>query len=352
MTGFRVGVMDPILAARPAADTFTRANYLGALTNRADSFWVPDHLNQLFPRSLWKQKYCGATKLIPRVDAAMEPWTMLGHIAARNRLGRLRLGVGVTDAGRRNPAVTAQAAATLHLLTREGRSWASARVNAKETSPTGWTGPSRWRGLKRRWPPSARYGIRAANSSTGTRPISRCATRYSIYRPIAESGPRSGSEPTVRACCAPQGATETPISPGSRTGQGNAPAASGESFGEAASDVGRDPMSIIPAVNLFVITGRGRDDVDEALESEMIKSFGLTASDEIFARHGARHPMGADFSGSQDLLPHDMDEQTALSHGGRQSRRRCCGKSCSTEHPMRSLSKPRSGAIVESATWC
>jgi phthiodiolone/phenolphthiodiolone dimycocerosates ketoreductase len=30
----------------------------------------------------------------------------------------MRLGIGVTDAGRRNPAVTAQAAATLHLLTR------------------------------------------------------------------------------------------------------------------------------------------------------------------------------------------------------------------------------------------
>jgi phthiodiolone/phenolphthiodiolone dimycocerosates ketoreductase len=33
-------------------------------------------------------------------------------------LGRVRLGVSVTDTGRRNPAVTAQAAATLHLLTR------------------------------------------------------------------------------------------------------------------------------------------------------------------------------------------------------------------------------------------
>ena len=69
MARFRVGVADPILAARPAADTFTRANYLGAVANRVDSFWVPDHLNQLFPRSLWKQKYCGATKLIPRLDA-------------------------------------------------------------------------------------------------------------------------------------------------------------------------------------------------------------------------------------------------------------------------------------------
>jgi hypothetical protein len=39
MTGFRVGVADPIIAARPAADTFTRANYLGAVASRVDSFW-------------------------------------------------------------------------------------------------------------------------------------------------------------------------------------------------------------------------------------------------------------------------------------------------------------------------
>ncbi len=117
MTGFRVGVVDPIVAARPTADTLTRANYLGAVANRVDSFWVIDHLNFLGQRSLW-QKYCGAAKLIPTFDAILEPWTMLGHIAARNRLGRLRLGVAVTDSGRRNPAVTAQAAATLHLLTR------------------------------------------------------------------------------------------------------------------------------------------------------------------------------------------------------------------------------------------
>ena len=82
----------------------------------------------------------------------------------------------------------------------------------------------------------------------------------------------------------------------------------------AASDAGRDPMSIIPAVGLFVITGRSRDDVDEALESKLIKAFGLTASDEVFARHGARHPLGAGFSGVQDLLPFNIDEQTALSH--------------------------------------
>lgn len=110
--------MDPIIAARPTADTLTRVSYLGAVASRVDSFWVPDHLNALWPRSLWQPQYCGAARLLPFADGYLEPWTMLGHIAARNRIGRLRLGVGVTDVGRRNPAVTAQAAATLQLLTR------------------------------------------------------------------------------------------------------------------------------------------------------------------------------------------------------------------------------------------
>jgi phthiodiolone/phenolphthiodiolone dimycocerosates ketoreductase len=52
MSTLRVGIMDPIIAARPTAETFTRVSYLGALAARVDSFWVPDHLNALFPRAL------------------------------------------------------------------------------------------------------------------------------------------------------------------------------------------------------------------------------------------------------------------------------------------------------------
>jgi phthiodiolone/phenolphthiodiolone dimycocerosates ketoreductase len=118
MNRFRVGVMDTAIAARPTVDALTRANYLAAAAARVDSFWVPDHINSLLPRSLWMPKYCAAAKLLPRVDAHLEPWTTLGYIAAHNWPARLRLGVAVTDAGRRNPAVTAQAVTTLHLLTK------------------------------------------------------------------------------------------------------------------------------------------------------------------------------------------------------------------------------------------
>ena len=64
-------------------------------------FSAGDHLNAVLPRSIATPRYLGAAKLTPKVDAQLEPWTMLGHLAARNRIGRLRLGVG---RDRRRPA--------------------------------------------------------------------------------------------------------------------------------------------------------------------------------------------------------------------------------------------------------
>jgi phthiodiolone/phenolphthiodiolone dimycocerosates ketoreductase len=316
MAGFRVGVMDPIVAARPTPDTLTRVQYLGAVANRVDSFWVPDHLNQLFVRSLWKQKYCGATKVVPTIDASMEPWTMLGHIAAHNRVGRLRLGVGVTDTGRRNPAVTAQAAATLHLLTR-GRAILGIGPGEREgNEPYGvdWSKPvARFE--------EAMATIRALWESGGEL-IDRDSPYFPLRKAVFDLPPYRGKWPEIWiGAHGPRmlraagrygdayfpGFPHRPVDYKQRL----------DVVRSAASDAGRDPLSIIPAVGLFLVTGRTRDDVDEALDSEVLRALGLTASDEVFARHGAQHPLGAGFAGAQDLLPYDMDEQTALSHAAK-----------------------------------
>jgi phthiodiolone/phenolphthiodiolone dimycocerosates ketoreductase len=87
-----------------------------------------------------------------------------------------------------------------------------------------------------------------------------------------------------------------------------------EAVRSAASDAGRDPMAITPALFIFAVPGRSRDDVDGALDSEVIKSAALNAPDEMWGRHGVQHPLGAGFSGAQDILPQDMDEETALAH--------------------------------------
>ncbi|WP_116374815.1 LLM class flavin-dependent oxidoreductase [Mycobacterium sp. MFM001] len=313
MTGFRVGIMDPIVAARPAADTFTRASYLGALASRVDSFWVPDHLNALFPRSLWQPKYAGVAKIMPSADAFLEPWTMLGHIAARNRIGRMRLGVGVTDTGRRNPAVTAQAAATVHLLTR-GRAILGIGTGEREgNEPYGvdWSKPvARFE--------EAMATIRALWDSNGQL-VNRDSPYFPLRNALFDLPPYRGKWPEIWvAAHGPRmlraagryadgyfpGFPHTPQDYATRL----------DAVRTAASDAGRDPMSIIPAVWLIVITGRSTAEVDEALESEVLKAGALNASDEYFAQHGAQHPLGIGFAGAQDLLPQDWDEQTALSY--------------------------------------
>ena len=313
MTGFRVGIMDFNLVSRPTAESLTRVGYLNALANRIDSFWVPDHLNGLFPRSLWKQKYCGATKLVPTLDAYMEPWTMLGHLAARNRVGRMSLGVSVTDTGRRNPAVTAQAAVTLHLLTR-GRAILGIGPGEREgNQPYGvdWSKPvARFE--------EAMATIRALWGSGGQL-VNRDSPYFPLRNALFDLPPYRGKWPEIWI------GAHGPrmLRAAGRYGDGYFPgfphrpqdyAQRLDVVRAAASDAGRDPMSIIPAVFMPVVTARSRGDVDEAIDSEIVKFWGLSASDEDFRRHGAQHPLGAGFSGAQDLMPFNMDEQTALSY--------------------------------------
>ena len=56
-------------------------------------------------------------------------------------MGRLRLGVGVADADRRNPAATAQAAATLHLLTRGRAGIGPGKREGNQPYGVEWTKP-------------------------------------------------------------------------------------------------------------------------------------------------------------------------------------------------------------------
>jgi phthiodiolone/phenolphthiodiolone dimycocerosates ketoreductase len=313
MPGLKVGLASEIPNARYSPTAVVRANYLTAVASRIDSLWVPDHLNSLIPRAIATPQYLGAAKLIPKIDASLEPWTMLGYLAAPNRLGRLRLGVGVTDTGRRNPAVTAQAAATLQLLTR-GRAILGIGPGEREgNQPYGvdWTKPvARFE--------EAIATIRALWDSGGEL-VSRDSPYFPLHNAVFDLPPYRGRWPEIWiAAHGPRMLRAT-----GRYADAWFPAFPQrpheyeqglEVVRTAACDAGRDPMSITPAVWLFVSTGRTRDDVEEALNSDIAKSFALNISAENWARHGAQHPLGETFSGAQDLIPQTMDENTVLSY--------------------------------------
>jgi phthiodiolone/phenolphthiodiolone dimycocerosates ketoreductase len=313
VTKFRVGLADLLLYTGFGPMAMTRANYLTAAANRIDSFWVPDHLNALVPRSIATEKYIGkaGAKLMPRPDAISEPWTALGYLAAKNRLARLKLGISVTDAGRRNPAVTAQAAATLHLLTK-GRAILGIGTGEREgNEPYGvdWSKPV-GRFIE------ALATIRALWDSPGEL-VTRDSPFFPLHNAIFDLPPYRGKYPEIWvASHGPRMLRAT-----GRYADGWFPvtqfqpkqyAAGLEVVRAAASDAGRDPLSIVPASYVFVVTGRTRGEVDEALESQLIRAFALNIPASEWARHGARHPFGDDFMGMQDIIPQTLDEQTVV----------------------------------------
>ena len=317
MDGFRFGFTDAILHTRFSPSMLPRVSSLVAAATGADSYWVGDHLNALVPRSIATPEYLGVgAKLVPKVDANLEPWTMLGNLAARNRLRGLRLGVCVTDAGRRNPAVTAQAAATLHLLTR-GRAVLGIGVGEREgNEPYGveWSKPvARFE--------EALATIRTLWDSHGEL-VSRESPYFPLRNALFDLPPYRGKWPEIWV------AAHGPrmLRAAGRYADAWVPfvvvrptdyARALEAVRTAASDAGRDPMSITPAVVRTVVTGRNRDDVDEALDSVIVKASALAVPAETWARHGVQHPLGADFSGVQDLIPQTMDKQTALSYAAK-----------------------------------
>jgi phthiodiolone/phenolphthiodiolone dimycocerosates ketoreductase len=299
--------MDPVMAARPTADAFSRANYLSAVAGRVDSYWVPDHINGQTPRPLWDPKYTGAARLLQSPDAAMEAWTLLGSLAARRRFNRISLGIGVTDTGKRNPAVIAQAAATLNLLTR-GRAMLGIGPGERvgnEPYGVDWSTPvARFE--------EALATIRALWDSKGQL-VNRDSPFFPLRNAIFDLPPYRGRWPQIWvAAHGPRMLRAT-----GRYGDGWFPgfahrpmdyAKRLEVIRSAASDAGRDPMSITPAFWIPVFVGSSREAVDEGLDTTVVKAWSLNAPAEFFAHQGAVHPLGADCTGMQDHSNFTMDE--------------------------------------------
>ncbi|HME75053.1 MAG TPA: LLM class flavin-dependent oxidoreductase [Mycobacterium sp.] len=308
----KVGLAEQLVNTRHWPTASARASYLTAVATRMDSFWLPDHLNALFPRAVMTPKYVGTARLAPDIDAYLEPWTVLGNFAARNRLGRLRLGIGVTDASRRNPAVTAQAAATLHLLTR-GRAILGIGTGEREgNEPYGVD----WSKLVARFE-EAMATIRTLWNSGGEL-VTRDSRFFPLHNAMFALPPYRGKWPEIWiAAHGPRMLRATGRYADAWFPAGTIRpkdyAAGLEKVRSAASDAGRDPLSVTAANWLFVVTGGSRAEVDEALESTAMRAFALNLPAEEWARHGASHPLGDNFTGAQDFIPQTLDEQTVVS---------------------------------------
>ena len=62
----KVGLAEQLFRTRYSPTALVRASYLTAVATGMDSFWLPDHLNALLPRSIATTQYFGAARLIPK----------------------------------------------------------------------------------------------------------------------------------------------------------------------------------------------------------------------------------------------------------------------------------------------
>lgn len=265
--------------------------------------WMVDHLTGFFPRSVWDRSFTWMAKRPGSSDAFYDWQVLAGRLASS--AGRIQLGVGVTDAIRRHPVVLAQAALTLSHMTHRRPILGIGSGEAENVIPYGL-------GFDR---PVARLEeglaiIRMCLDEPG--PHDFTGTFFRLDGARLDLGPGSAGKPLVWVGAhAPRMLELT-----GRFGDGwlpalpmSPPAYAGalQRIRTSAAHAGRDPDSIVPALNVQFLVGRDRADVAAQLRHPAIRFLALLAPDRVWQANGASHPLGRGFAGLVDFVPGRYD---------------------------------------------
>ena len=254
--------------------------------------WATSHFMGWIPDALWRQH-------LP--PAAGSPHDMLEPVAHLSALAmvtdRVRLGTVVVDPLTRHPALLAQSFLALHHLS-GGR--AVLGIGAGEAANT------------------VPYGIPATNMASrfeealevirllwGGGEVSYDGRWFSLERAVMGYIPADGVLPPIwTGAHGPKllaatgrladGWIPSPMPVGEyRTRLG--------AIRAAATAAGRDPVAIRPALFGYVLVAEDAATAEEGLRHPLVRSFALPLPADLFARHGAPHPLGS--SGMSDLIP-------------------------------------------------
>jgi phthiodiolone/phenolphthiodiolone dimycocerosates ketoreductase len=298
--GLAVGVG---MGGRPPARLALAAGRLFDAAGAA-SIWLVDHWMGLVPLELWEQHRFRAARMVRNPEEFFDPFPTLGALSQRTR--RTLLGVGVTDAIRRHPAQLAQAALTLHHLSR-GRFILGIGAGERESiEPYGLSYEGQASRLE-----EALYLIRLLWRSRD-RYVSYEGRFFRLDRAIVGLGPYRRTLPPIWV------AAHRPrtLRIAGRFGDGWYPTHQKEpeeyadalgAIRRAAEDAGRRLRRFTPSYDMRVLFADSHEDAHRLLDSPVLRLGALIVPADVWSKVGAAHPMGDRFRGVQDWVPSRLD---------------------------------------------
>lgn len=274
----------------------------------ADSLWAVDHWMWLVPLELWDRERFPAAAMIRNPEESFDPFAYLGALAAKTR--RARVGTAVTEAVRRHPAEIAQAALTIHHISR-GRFVLGIGAGERENiEPYGLSYAGQVSRLE-----EALYLIRLLWKSDGY--VSHEGRFFKLDGAVMGLGPYRRTFPPVWV--AAHGPRALRVA--GRLGDGWLPTHQMEpdeyaehlrAIRTAAEEAGRSFRRFTPSYEMRLLLADSHEAAHEMLDSSALRLGALIIPPSVWAKAGAEHPLGDDFRGVVDWIPSRLDPDHIL----------------------------------------
>ena len=298
--GLQIGTQPPLGTVR--------AFVLLARMMKLDSVMVIDHFQNIFPTAIWDEEFSWLAAQRPTPHEHFDYQVFLGYLASR--VGKLRLGVGVTEPIRRHPVLIAQAMLTLSHMTKRAPILGIGAGERLNVDPYGLDFSHPVDRLE-----EALKIIRLCLSSRG--PIDFEGKHFTLDGALMDLEAPKGKTPEIWVA----GHGPRMLELTAAYGDGWYPTMLGspreyadklETIRAKAVQAGRDPHEITPALHRFVVVAPTEQEARDMLKTRAMRAFGLSAPAELWLKFGLEHPFGERFRGYVDFVPGRYDKNTIV----------------------------------------
>jgi phthiodiolone/phenolphthiodiolone dimycocerosates ketoreductase len=277
-----------------------------ARLSRLDCVWAVDHWQGPIPTAIWDRKLSWAATPTVGPHELFDYQVLLGSLASR--VGRLRIGVGVTEPIRRHPVLIAQAMLTLAFITKRRPILGIGAGERMNIEPYGLDFSAPVGRLE-----EALQIIRLCFSHQG--PIDFHGKHYQLEHAVMDLRAPKGKTPEI--WIGGQGPRLLRLT--GQYGDGWYPtkiaspqeyAAKLQIIRDAAQEAGRDPQAITPALVQNFVVAPSEQETRKMLDAKFSRLYALQLSAETWRKVGAPHPFGEHFRGYVDWVPEQYERKT------------------------------------------